>query len=501
MSLLGRATLFALPSLFLLCGPGCTSLGSGDTPTERAEDPLTGAWLGQLKQDKECDPILSPFLTPSPGTAAAPAVPTCSSTPTPVSPELATLEILPRLDRIQSELQTLPLSNEAQARILAILSAAPAVQRSELSWRLIGLGLDRPLLRLLDACRMPLYRAKAEYRTCPPRDRPTPEHSSRASAPNTLACSRLAPRSCQHATPVTEAFEDPPGLQRGHSFRSAGKPCYPESRKMIQRASNRGEYLRCPLGQFLEGPKWVRFCLREDFVGGIFWGRVSDPELRAYLDLVIDELQRLGPQRLTYLDLSRVETVEQESFLTLYTFYTGHGSDLRRSFARVAGVHPSGLTGALLGGLPLVQPFPYPAQFFADTTSALEFLGVADPAVVTLLEELREQVANREVLLYNLQTLLENEPTRLTVADAARTLGMSDRSLQRRLQQLGSSFLAESTAARIRLAKRLLVASDKSLLAIALEVGCSSAQHFSGMFRKATGHSPSAWRARARRCS
>jgi AraC-like DNA-binding protein len=46
--------------------------------------------------------------------------------------------------------------------------------------------------------------------------------------------------------------------------------------------------------------------------------------------------------------------------------------------------------------------------------------------------------------------------------------------------------------------KRLLSETDKSVLAIALDVGCSSASRLSTMFRKATGMTPSEWRARTR---
>jgi AraC-like DNA-binding protein len=239
--------------------------------------------------------------------------------------------------------------------------------------------------------------------------------------------------------------------------------------------------------------------LSGELVGGIFWGRPTDQDVRQYLDLVVEELPHLrSKRRFTYLDLSRVEAVDRESFTTLHEFYTRHGVDLERAFEKIAGVHPPGRMGALLGGLPLVQPIPYPARFFASTAAALAFLGIVEPSFVEALETLRDQVANRSVVLSDLQKLLEHEPKRSSLAAAAKTLGMSDRSLQRRLSQLGSSFAAESTMAQIRVAQRLLLESDMTLLAIALEVGCSSAQHFSGMFRKATGESPSAWRTRRR---
>ena len=57
------------------------------------------------------------------------------------------------------------------------------------------------------------------------------------------------------------------------------------------------------------------------------------------------------------------------------------------------------------------------------------------------------------------------------------------------------------SAARVRAAQERMLAGDESLTAIAIDVGCASTQHFSVAFRKATGLSPSEWRARARRCA
>jgi AraC-like DNA-binding protein len=84
------------------------------------------------------------------------------------------------------------------------------------------------------------------------------------------------------------------------------------------------------------------------------------------------------------------------------------------------------------------------------------------------------------------------------VAATAAALGVSARSLQDRLQRSGSSFRVELHAARVLAAKALLAETPQKLTAIALEVGYSSLQHFSTRFRKATGLTPSEWRARAR---
>ncbi len=77
---------------------------------------------------------------------------------------------------------------------------------------------------------------------------------------------------------------------------------------------------------------------------------------------------------------------------------------------------------------------------------------------------------------------------------AARALGQAPRSLQRHLRDAGTSFQRELDAARVRVAQRLLETSRASLTEIALDVGCASPQHFSALFRRVTGQTPSAWR-------
>ena len=77
-------------------------------------------------------------------------------------------------------------------------------------------------------------------------------------------------------------------------------------------------------------------------------------------------------------------------------------------------------------------------------------------------------------------------------------LGVSERSLQRQLRQEGTSFRREVDAARIRAARTLLADTDQKITVIALEVGCATLQHFSALFRRMTGETPSEWRARQR---
>ena len=81
----------------------------------------------------------------------------------------------------------------------------------------------------------------------------------------------------------------------------------------------------------------------------------------------------------------------------------------------------------------------------------------------------------------------------------ARRLGRSERSLQRDLQQAGTTFRGELEAARVELARALLVDTDLKIDSVARKVGCASAAHFATLFRRVAGETPSAYRERHRR--
>lgn len=81
------------------------------------------------------------------------------------------------------------------------------------------------------------------------------------------------------------------------------------------------------------------------------------------------------------------------------------------------------------------------------------------------------------------------------VGELAGELGMSPRSLQRRLGEAGLGFSTLIRALRIQEACRLLEAEDHALGVIGFCAGFSDSAHFSRDFRAATGASPTAFRA------
>jgi AraC-like DNA-binding protein len=119
-----------------------------------------------------------------------------------------------------------------------------------------------------------------------------------------------------------------------------------------------------------------------------------------------------------------------------------------------------------------------------------------DPALLTVLEDhariLRERHPSSTSLLQTLDQVLEGawqsgEPT---LDATARSLGMSSRSLQRRLREEGSAFSERVDDARRRATLRWLRCPEVSLAEVAYLVGFKEQASLTRAVQRWTGHSP-----------
>lgn len=97
----------------------------------------------------------------------------------------------------------------------------------------------------------------------------------------------------------------------------------------------------------------------------------------------------------------------------------------------------------------------------------------------------------RQVRIHITQALSEGVPA---ISDVARQLGMSGRTLQRRLSELGYTYQALVDDSRRQLADRLLRESDYSLAEVAFMTGFSEQSAFTRSFKRWKGQTPRSFR-------
>jgi len=240
----------------------------------------------------------------------------------------------------------------------------------------------------------------------------------------------------------------------------------------------------------------VQSAVREH--GGVWWTAFwGSPEV-ADVDRVIGAwegaLVRGVPYR-SMVDVRAVRRVDAIAFARLCDRLRAHQRGFARLLVRQAVVRPEGVVGAIASGVLGLLEWASPLGGFADPDAALAWLGAAHDggAYAAWLDE----VSGPSPLLRRVRALLADDPE-LDVADTARRLATSPRTLQRRLRESGSGFAQERARARVERAKELLIATDAKIATIARRVGYLDEERFTARFVRASGETPSAWRAARR---
>lgn len=241
-------------------------------------------------------------------------------------------------------------------------------------------------------------------------------------------------------------------------------------------------------------PRGLVFCYRPTLWGFALWGRPSETDVRRLVPLLARELDAVPHASL--IDVRRLESGDPRAFGVLADYLQQHRAVFRTRVTRVALVRPPGLLGATVAGFYQVAGAPYPVRVFDDLPAAASWLRA--PALAAELDAIVADASDVAPVVVELRRWLDAHLADASLARAAKAMRRAPRSLQRDLEHARSTFQHEVGAARIRLAKRLLIDSASSLTEIAYDVGCASPQHFSTLFRRVAGVTPSAFRARDR---
>lgn len=224
----------------------------------------------------------------------------------------------------------------------------------------------------------------------------------------------------------------------------------------------------------------------------VAWGSFDEAEAMA-----VGEAWRQtfsGPRRDTIVDTTHLVMSDAGAFASLRDLLEKHRDDRARVVRKQAVVMREDWSGLFVRGYLAQYPPPYEMRAFSDRASALAWLG--HPCC---LEEIEELESARIDLLARLRDWLEGAKLEeVTIESAVAELGVTSRTLQRRLLAAGTRFTAELARAQVSRAQRLMLDPERKLADIALAVGCASPSTFSDLFRRVTGETPSQWR---RRCA
>ncbi|MFG1999253.1 AraC family transcriptional regulator ligand-binding domain-containing protein [Spirillospora sp. NPDC048911] len=245
--------------------------------------------------------------------------------------------------------------------------------------------------------------------------------------------------------------------------------------------------------------------------GALGWGMLCSPSVR-------DALTFAG----RYLDLTysccAITTEEDDGVLLLRISGGRLPADVRGFFAERTLSATIRLLGDLISGdgwlvgVGMAGPRPPHAGLYEDTFGVTVSFGGGghtvrvDPDVLSepmplanrpmldmiedqcrqLLRQRRAQLTLPDVLR---EHVLRRLPALPSMGSAASDLGMSERTLRRRLAEEGSSFSAIVMAARRELAEELLLQGVPSLQ-VARQVGFAGPAAFTHAFRRWTGSSP-----------
>lgn len=259
-------------------------------------------------------------------------------------------------------------------------------------------------------------------------------------------------------------------------------------------ATDLDDFRRAPVDRYVAGDGWIAF-YRPTFSGVVVWGRLCAQTVQQIAGFVTVRFNPPARPHPSVVDLRLVEVVDPD-LLDERTRLIVEFTRAPELATRIAIIHPGGLVGALFLGIAKLAPSALHEAFFEAPEPAFAWLDRADQLpLLAELDQHRVAVSGVTPLVRNLRALLD-EKRRLPLSQASRSLAVSTRSLQRGLADAGTSYQRELALATVRIAQRLLLDPAASVTEVAFEVGCSSPEHLTKLFRRVIDETPTAWRRR-----
>ncbi|MDP2273163.1 MAG: AraC family transcriptional regulator [Archangium sp.] len=265
----------------------------------------------------------------------------------------------------------------------------------------------------------------------------------------------------------------------------------------LRPAESLAAFQRAPEGTYLSGEHFLFLCETEELYAFFIWGQACLEETHEVVKVLATELRPGAVPHRSYVDFSGMTGIDRKSFGVLRDFLEASKPRQAEVTVQEAIIRPGGFAGTVVAGYFAIYEQPFPTRLFTDSAEAAGWLEL-DPALLKRWETLRDEVRGVPPELKQLRRLLRAQLDRADLPSAARQLGVSTRTLQRRLGSFGTTFQRVLDGERLELAQELVAESEEKLSSIATQVGFASYQHFSDWFRRKAGSTAEAFRRRER---
>jgi AraC-like DNA-binding protein len=244
------------------------------------------------------------------------------------------------------------------------------------------------------------------------------------------------------------------------------------------------------------GDGWLRLSIERHVVATVGWGSLDERRADAVLAVHVEKGgSSLSSACAHLVDLRDVEVLDSALLSKVARAIVASAATLRKAVSRVAIIRPRVLVAAMIvEGFSAVVAAPVPLRVFENEVDALAWLGASAARDVLAHAAAAARAAAGQPLTTRIRETLARRGNDERITVVARDVGLTPRTLQRRLKIEGTTFRREVNTARIRLAQRLLAETSASIAEIAFDAGYASPAHFSDQFRRRVSESPSEWR-------
>ena len=241
------------------------------------------------------------------------------------------------------------------------------------------------------------------------------------------------------------------------------------------------------------------FCYWQDGTrafGTVMWGRPLEADVAAMIPFFEIGTDPRFKGHASFVDCRALDSIDVLAFGKLLSYLVSRRHAWGPNVGRQAILHPDGLVGVMVAGALHVAGPSYPfACFQGGSAEAFAWCEVSD--LHAPVEALRASLIEHPEITRHVQRAFE-ERGLASASEVARAVGLSQRTLQRRLADEGTTFREQRDMHLSLRIERLLAGTELDLDAIASQVGLSSASHLVAHFRSTHGTTPGAWRAERR---